>query len=92
MGNIPGVELRLSDKRLFQLINHIQTIPFPESKHPTIETNLQTDVDILHFPLQTFLSTSNEIVEETTSKRQSLKFEDQLTQLEATFRLDKVKT
>ncbi len=31
-GNIPGVELRLSDKRLFHIINHIQSIPFPESK------------------------------------------------------------
>ena len=34
-GNIPGVELRLSDKRLFHIINHVQSIPFPVSKHPT---------------------------------------------------------
>lgn len=38
-GNVPGVELRLSDKRLFHIINHIQSIPFPESKHPTDETS-----------------------------------------------------
>jgi hypothetical protein len=31
------VELRLSDRRLFQIINHIQAIPFPESKHPINE-------------------------------------------------------
>jgi hypothetical protein len=31
------VELRLSDKRLFDLINHIQSIPFPESKHSADE-------------------------------------------------------
>lgn len=36
-GNVPGVELRLSDKRLFHIINHIQSIPFPESKHPIDE-------------------------------------------------------
>jgi hypothetical protein len=36
-GNVPGVELRLSDKRLFHIINHIQSIPFPESKHPVDE-------------------------------------------------------
>jgi hypothetical protein len=34
-GSVPGVELRLSDKRLFYIINHIQSIPFPESKNPT---------------------------------------------------------
>ena len=33
-GNIPGVELRLSDKRLFQIINHVQSVPFPDMKHP----------------------------------------------------------
>lgn len=31
-GNIPNIELRLSDKRLFHLINHVQSVPFPESK------------------------------------------------------------
>ena len=34
-GNIPGVELRLSDKRLFYIINHVQSIPFPETKQST---------------------------------------------------------
>jgi hypothetical protein len=44
-GNIPGVELRLSDKRLFQIINHIQSIPFPESKQPFNETpSLEAEV------------------------------------------------
>ena len=33
-GNIPSVELRLSDKRLFQIINHVQSVPFPDMKHP----------------------------------------------------------
>ena len=36
-GNVPGVELRLSDKRLFHIINHIQSVPFPELKHPDNE-------------------------------------------------------
>ena len=49
-GNIPGVELRLSDKRLFHIINHIQSIPFPESKHPaneisTIEAEVRFQID-----------------------------------------------
>jgi hypothetical protein len=44
-GNIPGVELRLSDKRLFLIINHIQSIPFPESKYPVNETlPIETEV------------------------------------------------
>ena len=32
-GNIPNIELRISDKRLFQLINHIQSVPFSQSKY-----------------------------------------------------------
>ena len=35
-GNIPSVDLRLSDTRLFQIMHHVQSIPFPESKTPTI--------------------------------------------------------
>ncbi|CAF3939022.1 unnamed protein product [Rotaria sp. Silwood2] len=35
-GKLPSVDLRLSDKRLFQIMTHMQSIPFPESKHPVI--------------------------------------------------------
>jgi hypothetical protein len=49
-GNIPGVELRLSDKRLFQIINHIQSIPFPESKQSFNEIpSLEAEVCFFFF-------------------------------------------
>jgi vacuolar protein sorting-associated protein 13A/C len=49
-GNVPGVELRLSDKRLFHIINHIQSIPFPESKHPSSEIpTLEAEVCFIKF-------------------------------------------
>jgi hypothetical protein len=52
-GNIPGVELRLSDKRLFNIINHIQSIPFPESKYPTNEIHpLETEVCCFVAPIK----------------------------------------
>ncbi|CAF1265249.1 unnamed protein product [Rotaria sordida] len=35
-GNLPSVDLHVSDKRLFQIMNHIQSVPLPESKHPAI--------------------------------------------------------
>jgi len=35
-GTIPSINLRLSDKRLHQLIDHVQSIPFPESKNAAI--------------------------------------------------------
>ncbi|CAF2796909.1 unnamed protein product [Rotaria sp. Silwood2] len=35
-GNLPNIDLRLSDKRLFQIMNHMQSIPFPKSKHPVV--------------------------------------------------------
>ncbi|CAF1531836.1 unnamed protein product, partial [Rotaria sordida] len=35
-GNLPNVDLRLSDKRLFQIINHMESIPLPKSKNSTI--------------------------------------------------------
>ena len=36
-GTIPNIDLRLSDKRLYQLVNHMQSIPFPESKAAPIQ-------------------------------------------------------
>lgn len=44
-GNIPSVDLHLSDTRLFQIIHHMQSIPFPESKTPAItETPYESEV------------------------------------------------
>jgi hypothetical protein len=52
-GNIPSIDLRLSDKRLFQLINHIQSIPFPESKTPAIEAiSLEAEVYLIEYLIQ----------------------------------------
>jgi hypothetical protein len=49
-GNIPSIDLRLSDKRLFQLINHIQSIPLPESKNPAIVAPpIAADVCLIEF-------------------------------------------
>jgi len=51
-GNIPSVDLRLSDTRLFQIIDHIQSIPFPESKTPTIvEAPIESEVCLIEFLL-----------------------------------------
>ncbi|CAF1245225.1 unnamed protein product [Adineta ricciae] len=112
-GNIPGVELRLSDKRLFHIINHIQTIPFPESKHPVdeipaLEAESTTAQSLLSNPEQTLETvegmtpvkknlekaeadenSGEEVVKKSLSERKS-NSEGQLTQLEATFTLDKI--
>ncbi|UJR35157.1 hypothetical protein I4U23_027926 [Adineta vaga] len=116
-GNVPGVELRLSDKRLFHIINHIQSIPFPESKHPvnetaTLEAETTTAQSLLSNPEQTLETVegmtpvkknlekaeadeNNEdnvdepIVKKPLTEKKS-DFEGQLTQLEATFTLDKI--
>ena len=49
-GNIPGVELRLSDKRLFYIINHIQSIPFPETKQSINDiSELEAEVRLGNF-------------------------------------------
>jgi len=98
-GNIPGVELRLSDKRLFHIINHIQSIPFPESKYSsTIQPETTIAQSLLSNPEETY-----ETVEGMTPVKKTLEnaeggeeeekktnIDDQLTQLEARFRLDKI--
>jgi hypothetical protein len=107
-GNIPSIDLRLSDKRLFQIINHIQSIPFPESKNPSIEVQPTeeevTSGQLLSSPEQTLeavegmtpvLKTKEKVEAEENENKESeekkKEFEGQLTQLEATFTLDKVK-
>ena len=40
-GTIPNIDLRLSDKRLFLLMNHVQSVPFPQSKHPAVLPNTE---------------------------------------------------
>ncbi|CAF3899768.1 unnamed protein product, partial [Rotaria magnacalcarata] len=42
-GKLPSVVLRLSDKRLFQIINHIQSIEFPQSKNPTVPLSIESE-------------------------------------------------
>ncbi|CAF4694034.1 unnamed protein product, partial [Rotaria sp. Silwood1] len=37
-GNLPSVDLHSFNKYLFQIMNHIQSIPFPESKHSVVIT------------------------------------------------------
>ncbi|CAF2933999.1 unnamed protein product [Rotaria sp. Silwood2] len=58
-GNVPNIELHLSDKRLFHIINHIQSIHFPESKHPIhdqslIEPEVTTAQSLLSNPEETY--------------------------------------
>lgn len=45
-GNVPGIELRLSDKRLFQIISHIQLIHFPELKSSMDNDQLFTETEV----------------------------------------------
>ncbi|UJR10669.1 hypothetical protein I4U23_014864 [Adineta vaga] len=59
-GNIPGVELRLSDTRLFQIIHHVQSIPFPESKTPAI-TDAPLESESL--PVQAPVSSAEETLQ-----------------------------
>jgi hypothetical protein len=48
---IPNIDLRLSDKRLFQIIDHFESIPFPQSNQlpaslPSIESDVGERVSV----------------------------------------------
>ncbi|CAF0869350.1 unnamed protein product [Rotaria sordida] len=60
-GNVPNIELRLSDKRLFQIINHIQLIPLPESKHSINDQSLILEAEAT--TAQSLLSNSEQTYE-----------------------------
>ncbi|CAF0751812.1 unnamed protein product [Rotaria sordida] len=60
-GNVPNIELRLSDKRLFQIINHIQLIPLPESKHSINDQSLIVEAEAT--TAQSLLSNSEQTYE-----------------------------
>ncbi|CAF0945953.1 unnamed protein product [Adineta ricciae] len=59
-GNIPSVDLRLSDTRLFQIMHHVQSIPFPESKTPTI-TEIPYESETL--PMQALVKNPEETLQ-----------------------------
>ncbi|CAF3586652.1 unnamed protein product [Adineta steineri] len=108
-GNIPSVDLRLSDTRLFQIMQHIQSIPFPESKTGAI---VQATVDAESVPVQPLVNNTEETLEavegmtpvkktkekveaeeqpeKKDTEEKKKESEGQLTQLEATFTLDKI--
>ncbi|CAF1560651.1 unnamed protein product, partial [Didymodactylos carnosus] len=52
-GQIPAIDMRLSDARLFQIIHHVQSVPFPETK-PIDETT--QEITPIEQPVQTNLS------------------------------------
>ncbi|CAF4190264.1 unnamed protein product [Rotaria sp. Silwood2] len=102
-GNLPNVDLRLSDKRLFQIINHMKSIPVPKSKNPAIVT---PSIEAESFPVQSSLNDTEQtlqaveriaLVKETDEREKSVnnnekkkEFEGQLTQLEAMFTLNRI--
>ncbi|CAF1279009.1 unnamed protein product [Rotaria magnacalcarata] len=60
VGNVPSIELRLSDKRLFEIINHIQLIPLPQFKHIL---NDQTLIEPEISPAESLLNYSKQACE-----------------------------
>ncbi|CAF1542330.1 unnamed protein product [Adineta steineri] len=94
-GNIPSVDLGLSDTRLFRIMQHIQSIPLPKSKTSAI---VQAPVDVESVSAQLLVINTEETleaVEEITSvkktkEKKKKEFKGQLTQLEAMFTLDKI--
>ncbi|CAF0895845.1 unnamed protein product [Rotaria sp. Silwood1] len=112
-GNLPSVDLRLSDKRLFQIMNHAQSIPFPESKHPVVAaqsnepeptlvpssmSNPEQTLEAVEGMTPVIKTKEKAEAEENKDKQiqnkdtteKKKEFEGQLTQLEATFTLDKI--
>ncbi|CAF2884584.1 unnamed protein product [Rotaria sp. Silwood2] len=65
--NLPSVDLHSSDKRLFQIMNHIQSIPFPESKHSVVITQSIEPEPTLVPPSLSSPEQTLEIVEGMTS-------------------------
>ncbi|CAF1073014.1 unnamed protein product [Rotaria sordida] len=101
-GQIPLVSVRISDMRLFKIIKHIQSLPFPQSKYRTItdienETELWMTPTLIDTTQQTLETIENmtpmkKILEKLANENQKIenKFEEQLTQIEANFKLSQI--
>ncbi|CAF5095375.1 unnamed protein product, partial [Rotaria sp. Silwood1] len=105
-GNLPNVDLRLSNKRLFQIINHMESILLPKSKTSAI---VAPSIESESLPVQSTLSDTEQTLQavegiapvketkETDEGEKSVdnnekkqEFEGQLTQLEAMFTLNRI--
>ncbi|CAF1256037.1 unnamed protein product [Rotaria sordida] len=101
-GQIPLVSVRISDMRLFKIIKHIQSLPFPQSKYRTItdienETELWMTPTLIDTTQQTLETIENmtpmkKILEKLANENQKIenKFEEQFTQIEANFKLSQI--
>ncbi|CAF4508473.1 unnamed protein product, partial [Rotaria socialis] len=76
-GNVPSVELRLSDKRLFEIINHIQSIHLPQLKHilddqTLIESKISTADSSLNYSEQAYETVVDIIPDKKTLEESEL--------------------
>ncbi len=83
-GQIPEVNIRISDMRLFQIMNHLQSFSFPQSKK-TNDEEIQTWTTTT--TIQQTLETIDSLIDEKEVEMNS----DELIQIEANFELSKVR-
>ncbi|CAF4608864.1 unnamed protein product [Rotaria sp. Silwood1] len=101
-GQIPTVNVRISDMRLFKIIKHIQSLSFPQSNRQTI-TNTQNKTELWTMtPLVDITQQTLETIENITSMKKALetladenqeiqnKIEEQFTQIEANFKISQI--
>lgn len=98
-GKIPNINMRISDTRLFNILKHIQSISFPSLKDRATE---QAELWATTFDADT-TQTTLEAIENMNPMKVSLEgmdnenhdlesqFQEQLTQVEATFKILQVR-
>lgn len=86
-GEIPEINMRISDTRLFRIMEHIQSFALPESTNSSftpIEEEAEYWLTVPNSP-QTFKT-----IETLTKEKISDEFQEQLTTVEANFQIPKV--
>jgi hypothetical protein len=86
-GQIPAVNMRLSDMRLFKIIKHFQSLSFPQSINEN-ESWAESPSGINTLEIIETMTPMKKILQEFADEDQKIK--EQLTQLEANFELSQI--
>lgn len=84
---MPEINTRISDTRLYQILEHIQSLSLPESRNSP-STSIEEETK-LWMPIQNTPKTF-QTIETLTEEKQSNEIEAQLIKIEGNFQLTKV--
>ncbi|CAF4497379.1 unnamed protein product [Rotaria socialis] len=98
-GQIPAINMRISDMRLFNIVKHMQSLPLPESKKQSKTNEAETwtrvpSIDITQLTLETIENMAHlkKLLPTVADESQEIveKVQEQFAQFEANFKISQI--